>query len=324
MRYIEYTGIMSSPIRLYIDTKCLVCHAFWRQTLLHIQPDVELIDINSLFEDKHTLLKQWFDLDNGFLLQIWESYYQWIDALRLLNAILVEESEQKRTWFHIVLWHDIFRRLGFKLGRFLRKGLQMLQWPHWLIINSSCMKGKACSVKGKCCPSKCLLHFVFGGTMALYGLGKLLGGPTSWEMVGNMGLGLFGLNAEGSILALVLGLLVALIEFVGGLSFAAKCHKTSVISAKLLSIVMFVALFVHIKKIDISDVSGYEIVTTVLDGIQAPMLYGTVFLAYAIAHCKSKCASKCSDDAKCEDKKECCDSSCKDGACDVKSEKKKK
>ena len=143
--------------------------------------------------------------------------------------------------------------------------------------------------------------------MALYGLGKLLGGPTSWEMVGNMGLGLFGLNAEGSILALVLGLLVALIEFVGGLSFAAKCHKTSVISAKLLSIVMFVALFVHIKKIDISDVSGYEIVTTVLDGIQAPMLYGTVFLAYAIAHCKSKCASKCSDDAKCEDKKECCD-----------------
>lgn len=137
-------------------------------------------------------------------------------------------------------------------------------------------------------------------------------------MVGNMALGLVGLGGEGSVFALVLGLFVALVEFLGGLSFAVRCGRTSAIASKLLAFIMFIALLVHLKGLDLSGVSGYENVIAILNGIQAPMLYGTVFLAHVLKCCGKKCADAC--DTK---EKACCGEKCDGGACEVKEEKKK-
>jgi len=83
--------------------------------------------------------------------------------------------------------------------------------------------------------------------MALHGLGKLIGGKEVWTMVGNMPLDLIGLGGKAAGLALVLGLLVALVELLGGISFAGKCPKTSKYAAMALTVIMGVAVIVMFK-----------------------------------------------------------------------------
>ena len=56
-------------------------------------------------------------------------------------------------------------------------------------------------------------------------------------------------NAVAERLATILGLFVALVELLGGLSFAAKCHKTSGGFAGVLTVVMVVALVWHLKNL---------------------------------------------------------------------------
>lgn len=159
---------------------------------------------------------------------------------------------------------------------------------------------KKVSVRGWFCPS--ILGVVAGVIMLAAGIGKLIGGTQAFTFVGGMFLGLFGVaQGEMATVALVLGAIAAVIETLGGLSFALGCCKTSRYAAVGLATVMLVATLVKIKGFEVAEGGVVENILGFINTIRLDVLLLAVFAHKAIRTIKSCCGMQ-SDD--------CCGSEC--------------
>lgn len=267
---------MWSKIIILFDGDCLVCNVFKRYIdRMYIWWQITYISLRDVDKVKKLNVPQDIDINDGFLLFYEQTWHQWADALEVLDRLSQCQKNNFQKFFHSIVKIKSIREMAYICGYSLRKVLLVLQCTQPLDTNLP-------SMKGSCCPGKCLVHIVFGGSMALLGLGKLLGGPEAWTMVGNMGLSLF--NTEAFTFAMILGFIVAIVELLGGLSFALKCNWTSKYSAIALTIVMLVALLVLLKNSvgNVGELTSITSVNALIMAVQGPLLYGTVFAGYAI------------------------------------------
>lgn len=161
------------------------------------------------------------------------------------------------------------------------------------------MQKDCCSKTGLCkwfCPS--IISVVAGLIMIAAGLTKFMAGKAMLTGVGGMALGIFGISGHGQI-ALGLGLIVATIEVVGGLSFAVGCRKTSRYAAFLLSFVMGIALLFKLTHLKPLEGNLYVKAAGLLEQIRLDLLLFAVFFQKALKLIKSWCGMGCCDTACC-------------------------
>ena len=152
------------------------------------------------------------------------------------------------------------------------------------------MQKDCCSNKWFC-PS--IVGFTAGLIMIAAGLSKFAAGKAMLAGVGCMALGVVGVSGHGQI-ALGLGLIVATIEVVGGLSFAVGCRKTSRWAAFFLSAVLF-------KLTNLSPLTGsaFDKAAGLLMQIRLDLLLFAVFFTKALRLIKSCCGMGCSTSSSC-------------------------
>lgn len=130
-----------------------------------------------------------------------------------------------------------------------------------------------------CCPT--VLGVVAGLIVFSAGAMKFVGGQDTLTAVGNMALGIVGVNGYPQ-LALILGTIAAAIEVLGGISFAVGCRKTSKWAALALAFVFAVALL--FKLTHLRPLSGNALIKTagVLEQTRLELLLFAVFFQRAM------------------------------------------
>ncbi len=149
-------------------------------------------------------------------------------------------------------------------------------------------KNNCCSDSGWCrwfCPN--LVGFVAGLIMIAAGSVKLIAGKATLTFVGGMALGLVGV--ENANLALVFGTVAALIEVIGGLSFAVGCRKTSRWAAVFLSLVMGIAILFKLTHLKPLEGNLYLKAASLLEQIRLDLLLFAVFFHRAWKFMRSWC-----------------------------------
>lgn len=165
------------------------------------------------------------------------------------------------------------------------------------------MSSECCSKSGVCkwfCPS--IVSVVAGLIMIAAGSAKLLAGKAMLTGVGGMALSVFGITGHAQI-ALALGTIAALIEVIGGISFAVGCCKTSRWAAFFLSAVIGMALLFKLTHLKPLDGNLYMKAVGLLDQIRLDLLLFAVFFQKALkliknccgmGSCSTSCATACS------------------------------
>lgn len=146
------------------------------------------------------------------------------------------------------------------------------------------------------CPS--IIGFVAGIIMIAAGSMKFMAGKAMLTGVGGMAMSVFGISGHGQI-ALALGLFVATVEVVGGISFAVGCRKTSKWAALFLSAIMGVAIL--FKLTHLKPLSGNLLAQAagLLEQIRLDLLLFAVFFQKALKLIKNWCGMGCCGTACC-------------------------
>lgn len=151
------------------------------------------------------------------------------------------------------------------------------------------MQKDCCSNKWFC-PS--IVSVTAGLIMIAAGLSKFAAGKAMLGGVGGMALGVVGVSGHGQI-ALGLGLIVATIEVVGGLSFAVGCRKTSRWAAFFLSAVMGVAILFKLTNLSPLTGNAFDKAAGLLMQIRLDLLLFAVFFTKALRLIKHCCGIGC-------------------------------
>ncbi len=162
-------------------------------------------------------------------------------------------------------------------------------------------KDACCNGNGLCkwfCPS--LTSLVAGLIMIAAGGTKLLAGKGVLTAVGGMALSVFGVApGEMASLALYLGGIAAVIEVVGGLSFALGCRMTSRWAAFFLSAVIGIALLFKLTHLKPLEGDLFSKAAGLLEQIRLDLLLFAVFSHKAFRLIQSCCGMGCSAGSSC-------------------------
>lgn len=147
-----------------------------------------------------------------------------------------------------------------------------------------------------------IIGLVAGIIMFAAGTSKFIVGKVMLTGIGSMVLGVFDVSGHLKI-ALGLGVIAALIEVLGGFSFAIGCKKTSKYAAVLLSLLMGIILIVKLNSL--SPLSGnlYMKLVGLLQQIQLDLLLFAVFFQKALKAIKCWFGMNCCGTS-------CCKTSC--------------
>lgn len=138
------------------------------------------------------------------------------------------------------------------------------------------------------CPS--LVGAVAGLMVLSAGIMKLFMGTKAFTMVGGMGLGAFGLDAASMPdVANALGMLVAIIEVVGGISFIVGCRLTSKWAALFLSIIMAVAILFKLQNLSPLEGHWLQKCASFIIQLQVELILFAVFFTKALRFLKKWC-----------------------------------
>lgn len=159
-------------------------------------------------------------------------------------------------------------------------------------MKDSCCSGNA-GLGAWCHPN--LVKIVAGVIMMTAGIGKFLWGSAIMAWVGGAALGIFGVDATGSLanVAITLGFIAATIEVLWGLLFALGCRKTSKYAALGLAIVMLVALLTKVTDLKPVTGSGFQMFAGVLSQIQFDLLLLALFVQKSLSIFMCSASSCC-------------------------------